>query len=319
MATGKRYYWLKLYEDFLTGDIVDYLMTKNGVNGASYIILYEMLCIKAINTCGRLEYQVGEVIIPYDVDKIQRDLKWFSTDTIIVALNIFKSLGLIYEDVNGTLVLVDHNKLVGSETDYAAQKKLQRQNQQQQLPPPNKYEGVDIVHSDVHTDIEKDKEKDIDTDIYQKRESDVAVPQAEAAPLPEHISSCPFSKIMELYNQICISYPRINSIESHRKKAVKACWRIYGDLNVFENVFRMAEDSLFLKGYNDRNWSADFDWMMQPKNISKILNHKYDDLKEKEKPKPERKGSFDTDEFFEAAVKRSQEEMKRLTENKRKE
>ena len=76
---------------------------------------------------------------------------------------------------------------------------------------------------------------------------------------------------------------------------------------------------MFLKGYNDRNWSADFDWMMQPKNISKILNHKYDDLKEKEKPKPERKGSFDTDEFIEAAVKRSQEEMKRLTENKRKE
>ena len=312
MATGKRYYWLKLYEDFLTGDIVDYLMTKNGVNGASYIILYEMLCIKSINTYGRLEYQVGEVIIPYDVDKIARELKWFSTDTIIVALNIFKSLGLIYEDINGTLVLVGYNKLVGSETDYAVQKKLQRQNQQQQLPPPNKDEGVDIVHSDVHTDIEKDKEKDIDTDIYQKRESDVAVPQAEAAALSEHISSCPFSKIMELYHQICISYPRINSIESHRKKAVKACWRIYGDLNVFENVFRMAEDSLFLKGYNDRNWSADFDWMMQPKNISKILNHKYDDLKEKEKPKPECKGSFDTDEFIEAAVKRSQEVIKRL-------
>ena len=303
MATGKRYYWLKLYEDFLTGDIVDYLMTKNGVNGASYIILYEMLCIKAINTCGRLEYQVGEVIIPYDVDKIQRDLKWFSSDTIIVALNIFKSLGLIYEDVNGTLVLVDHNKLVGSETDYAERNRRLRAQQQNQALPNAEHN----LYSDVYTDIEIDKE--IDKEIESEL---TAVPQAEAAALSEHISSCPFSKIIELYHQICISYPRIKSIEAHRRNAVKACWRIYGNLKVFEDVFRKAEDSLFLKGYNDRNWSADFDWMMQPKNISKILNHKYDDLKEKEKPKPERKGSFDTDEFIEAAVKRSQEVIKRL-------
>ena len=279
MATGKRYYWIKLKESFMTSDTVDYLMSQP--NGANYVVLYQMLCLKTINTEGKLSRQIGEILIPYDIEKIQRDCKWFSIDTIRVALNLYRSFGLIYEDQNGTLVLTDHNNLVGSETDYAAQKKLQRQNQQQQLPPPNTDEGVDIVHSDVHTD-NRDKILDIrDLDITdEEREiegEDIAVPQAETAPPPSRLPPCPFKKIMELYHQICVSYPRIEDIEGERKKAVAARWRKYGDIAVFERVFRIAQASSFMKGENGRDWHADFDWMMRPSNIVKILEHKYDD------------------------------------------
>ena len=279
MATGKRYYWIKLKESFMTSDTVDYLMSQP--NGANYVVLYQMLCLKTINTEGKLSRQIGEILIPYDIEKIQRDCKWFSIDTIRVALNLYRSFGLIYEDQNGTLVLTDHNNLVGSETDYAAQKKLQRQNQQQQLPPPNADEGVDIVHSDVHTD-NRDKILDVrDLDITdEEREiegEDIAVPQAETAPPPSHLPPCPFKKIMELYHQICVSYPRIEDIEGERKKAVAARWRKYGDISVFERVFRIAQASSFMKGENGRDWHADFDWMMRPSNIVKILEHKYDD------------------------------------------
>ena len=279
MATGKRYYWIKLKESFMTSDTVDYLMSQP--NGANYVVLYQMLCLKTINTEGKLSRQIGEILIPYDIEKIQRDCKWFSIDTIRVALNLYRSFGLIYEDQNGTLVLTDHNNLVGSETDYAAQKKLQRQNQQQQLPPPNADEGVDNVHSDVHTD-NRDKISDIrDLDITdEEREiegEDIAVPQAETAPPPSHLPPCPFKKIMELYHQICVSYPRIEDIEGERKKAVAARWRKYGDIAVFERVFRIAQASSFMKGENGRDWHADFDWMMRPSNIVKILEHKYDD------------------------------------------
>lgn len=279
MATGKRYYWIKLKESFMTSDTVDYLMSQP--NGANYVVLYQMLCLKTINTEGKLSRQIGEILIPYDIEKIQRDCKWFSIDTIRVALNLYRSFGLIYEDQNGTLVLTDHNNLVGSETDYAAQKKLQRQNQQQQLPPPSADEGVDNVHSDVHTD-NRDKISDIrDLDITdEEREiegEDIAVPQAETAPPPSRLPPCPFKKIMELYHQICVSYPRIEDIEGERKKAVAARWRKYGDIAVFERVFRIAQASSFMKGENGRDWHADFDWMMRPSNIVKILEHKYDD------------------------------------------
>lgn len=67
-------------------------------NGSNYVVLYQMLCLMTINTNGRLSRQIGEVIIPYDVDKIQRDTKWFSTDTVRVALGLYAKLGLIYQE-----------------------------------------------------------------------------------------------------------------------------------------------------------------------------------------------------------------------------
>ena len=120
MATGKRYYWMKLKEDFMTSDTVDYFMSLP--NGANYVVLYQLLCLKTINTGGRLSRQIGEIIIPYDVAKIQRDTKWFTTDTVRVAMELYKKFGLIYEDMDGVLVLADHNNLVGSETNWAQQK-----------------------------------------------------------------------------------------------------------------------------------------------------------------------------------------------------
>ena len=95
MATGKRFYWMKLKESFMTSDTIDYFMSQP--DGANYVVLYQMLCLKTINTDGRLSRQIGEVVIKYDIPKIQRDLKWFSADTIRVALNLYKSFGLVYE------------------------------------------------------------------------------------------------------------------------------------------------------------------------------------------------------------------------------
>lgn len=125
MATGKKYYWMKLKESFMTSDTVDYFMSQP--DGANYVVLYQMLCLKTINTEGRLERTIGEIIIPYDVEKIQRDCKWFSIDTVRIALDLYKSVGLIYVEENGTLVLANYGELVGSETDWKEQKRLQRQ------------------------------------------------------------------------------------------------------------------------------------------------------------------------------------------------
>ena len=78
----------------MNSEVVDFLMSQP--NGANYVVLYQMLCLKTINTGGRLSRQIGEITIPYDVAKIQRDCKWFSADTIRVALNLYLSVGLIY-------------------------------------------------------------------------------------------------------------------------------------------------------------------------------------------------------------------------------
>lgn len=161
MATGKRYYWLKLKESFMTSDTIDYFMSQP--DGANYVVLYQMLCLKTINTDGRLSRQIGEVIIPYDVEKIRRDCKWFSADTIRVALKLYQAFGLIYEDSDGTLVLADHDNLVGSETDYAEKNRRMRTNQRNQLPPAGDRTGHNVsgdVSPNVPTDIRDEEYRD---------------------------------------------------------------------------------------------------------------------------------------------------------------
>lgn len=97
----QRYYWIKLTDRFMTSDTVDFLMEQK--DGANYVVLYQMLCLKTVNNDGKLTRQIGELIIPYDEEKIQRDMKWFSIDTIRVAMQLYKKLGLIYEQENGVL------------------------------------------------------------------------------------------------------------------------------------------------------------------------------------------------------------------------
>lgn len=38
MATGKRFYWMKLKESFMTSDTIDYFMSQP--DGANYVVLY---------------------------------------------------------------------------------------------------------------------------------------------------------------------------------------------------------------------------------------------------------------------------------------
>ena len=85
----------------------------------------------------------------------------------------------------------------------------------------------------------------------------------------------PYEKIRKMYNDIC-SFSKCVSMGTNRKKALAARWKEYGGtLETFETLFRMAEASSFLKGQNDRNWSATFDWLIKSDNMAKVLEGKY--------------------------------------------
>lgn len=119
-----RYYWIKLTDRFMTSDTVDFLMSQK--DGANYVVLYQMLCLKTVNNNGVMARQIGEMIIPYEIEKIQRDCKWFSVDTVRIALELYKKLGLIFENNDGILAISDFDRLIGSQTYGAEKKQLQR-------------------------------------------------------------------------------------------------------------------------------------------------------------------------------------------------
>lgn len=100
--------------------------------------------------------------------------------------------------------------------------------------------------------------------------------EAPATTSKDKADPTPYVKIMELYNAICQSFPKIQKIDGARRKAVAARFKTYPDLQTFETLFRKTEASDFMRGENDRNWTADFDWIMKPTNMCKVLEGKYD-------------------------------------------
>ena len=158
----KRFYWIKLKDTFMTSDAVDFLMGQK--NGAEYVVLYQMLCLRTINTDGVLARQIGEIIIPYDAAKIQRDCKYFTLDTVIVALELYKKLGLVYEQQDGHLKITNFENLIGSETASAARVRAFRGRER------TENNNTDVLESALHCNdvcnknvtIEKEIEKEIE-------------------------------------------------------------------------------------------------------------------------------------------------------------
>ncbi|MBQ1358498.1 MAG: DUF4373 domain-containing protein [Oscillospiraceae bacterium] len=88
-----------------------------------------------------------------------------------------------------------------------------------------------------------------------------------------------YNEIMSLFNRICTGFPQISKMSDRRRKAIKARINAGYSIRDFETVFEKAQASDFLKGANDRNWSADFDWMIADSNMAKILDGNYDNGK----------------------------------------
>ena len=91
----------------------------------------------------------------------------------------------------------------------------------------------------------------------------------------------PYSEIVELYHSICTSFPKLRAVEGNRRKQIAERWKKYRIIDAFRELFERTEASDFLKGENERGWSADFDWLIRPTNMSKVLEGKYDNDRQK--------------------------------------
>lgn len=84
-------------------------------------------------------------------------------------------------------------------------------------------------------------------------------------------------EVVELYNGICVSFPKVRSLSEARKKAIKARLANGYTVDSFKELFQKAEASSFLKGKNDRNWQATFDWLIKDSNMAKVIDGNYTD------------------------------------------
>lgn len=160
--SDKKYYWIKLKTDFFDQDTIDFLMGQE--NGSKYVVIYQMLMLKTAQQGGVLATKANELLIPYDVKKIVRDTKYFDFDTVTIALELFKKLGLVYEEENHILRLTGAEKIVGSEWSSAERVRKYREGKKALQCNTN----VTKSNAQCNTDIDIDIDIDIDKDIKNK-------------------------------------------------------------------------------------------------------------------------------------------------------
>ncbi|WP_137143918.1 hypothetical protein [Ethanoligenens harbinense] len=116
--------------------------------------------------------------------------------------------------------------------------------------------------------------------------------------------------VAKLYLQLCPSLPPVSlPLTLPRRHHIAILLRQYPDRQTIHALFQKAESSAFLKGA-DGKWKADFDWLIDPTNASRVLEGKYDVLWEKT-PRPggympvsELEPTYDMQEYVDLSIKR---------------
>ena len=151
-----KFYWLQLKEDFFEDDAIEWLEEQKP-NGRDYAYFYLKLCLKSLKSNGVLIRKVGNILIPYDNNKLA-ELTKMDFDTVTVAMELLKKIGLVQILENGEIYINQLENLIGSKSMGAFKK------QQQRLLSGQK---VDICPPKI--EIELDIEKDIDIKKENKK------------------------------------------------------------------------------------------------------------------------------------------------------
>lgn len=147
MSGTKRFYWLKLQEDFFEDETIRYIEEQE--NGIKYSNFYLKLCLKSLRTDGRLIRLVGEMLIPYDIKSLSA-LTGVDVDTVRCAMALFEKIGCVKVLDGGELFISQLSELVGSETDKAKMMRRLRVSEKVTLLPE--------CYPEKELELEKDKE-----------------------------------------------------------------------------------------------------------------------------------------------------------------
>ena len=165
MAKDKKYYWLKLKEDFFEDDTISWIEEQE--NGKDYCLFYLKLCLKSLKTDGLLIRNVGTMLVPYDVKQLSK-ITNTDLDTVRVAMELFKNIGLIEILENGEIYLNQLQNMVGSETKWAEKKRVQRQ-KKDNVPKLSGQCPIEI-EQEKETEQEIDLEKELEKELEQQQE-----------------------------------------------------------------------------------------------------------------------------------------------------
>ena len=262
MSDRRNYYYLKLRDNFFDSDSM--ILMENMKDGYLYSNILLKLYLKSLKDGGRLMLN-GH--IPYNSQMIA-SITRHQVGTVEKALQVFEELGLVEVLDSGAIYMLDIQNFIGESSSEADRMRAYRK----RIDTEKQAGHMSNICNDICTDKcapEIEKEIDIEIDL----EKDIRVAN--------------YQQIADIYNATCVSFPRLTRLSEKRKKAIKARLRSYS-VEDFKKLFELAEASSFLKGQNQRNWSATFDWLIADANMAKVLDGNYSDKGSRSSNEPTR-------------------------------
>lgn len=245
--------WIKITTDMFDNRKIRHL--RKLPEGNSIVLIWVMLLAMAgkCNDHGKIYLTEN---IPYTPKMLADELD-FEENTVQLALQALEQLDMIVLD-DGYFSITgweEHQNIEGMDRIREQNRiRKQRQREKERLIAESR-----VMSRDSHA-TEEDKERDIDKEEDKNKES-------------KEKATC--EQVVDLYRSICVSYPSVKTLSEARKKAIRARLKVYS-LEDFRKMFEKAEGSAFLKGANNRNWSANFDWLMKDANFAKVIDGNYD-------------------------------------------
>ena len=163
MADNKKYYYLKLKENFFDSPEIKVLEAMQ--NGYKYSNLLLKLYLKSLRFEGMV--RLNEYI-PYSIDMISA-ITGIDSDTVRVAFDIFKKLKLIEILDDGTIFMLEIQNFIGQSSTEADRirnyrKKIDDTKKVVQGKCTNVQQLNDKSTPEIEKEIEKEKEKELQQD-----------------------------------------------------------------------------------------------------------------------------------------------------------
>lgn len=153
MADNRKYYYLKLKENFFDSDSI--VLLEDMKDGILYSNILLKLYLKSLKNGGRLQLDEH---IPYTAQMIAT-LTRHQIGTVERALAIFQQLGLVEQLDCGLLYMTDIELMIGQSSTEAERKRAARLENKALLPPrTNGGHLSDIRPPEIEIELEKEIE-----------------------------------------------------------------------------------------------------------------------------------------------------------------
>lgn len=160
----KKFYWLQIKEDFFEEDAIAWLEEQE--NGEKYSLFYLKLCLKSLKTKGILIRRVGDLLVPYDKNRLA-EITRTDVDTVVVAMELLQKIGLVKILENGEIYCTQVENMIGEKSIGAFKKQQQRlltkgRQKVDNCPPEIELE----LEIELEQELEKEMQKVVD--VYEE-------------------------------------------------------------------------------------------------------------------------------------------------------